>query len=88
MFLKDFYQEQPVAVNDIGAISYFANSRVVDLFGLASMEVANAYRERRFDRDTIDQITQKEGVRVAIVYDDWFQTREIGGFPEQWVRVG
>ncbi len=44
LFLKDFYAGNVVAANDMGAINYIADIRCLDLYGLASMEVADLKR--------------------------------------------
>src|SRR6185436_5620763 len=41
-FLARFYPGQGVAANDIGAICFLADLRVLDLWGLASRDVAEA----------------------------------------------
>jgi hypothetical protein len=47
-FLADYYPDEPVAINDIGAISYYTDARVIDLVGLAKgVQIASKTRYRR-----------------------------------------
>ena len=48
LFFGEYYRGETVALNDIGAVSWLAPVKVVDLVGLASPEVADA---RRRDAD-------------------------------------
>jgi len=78
----------PVAVNDIGAVSYYADVRVVDLWGLATFDVARAKRAGDYGTDKIDAICRERGVRAAVVYDQWFDGGYGPALPKRWVRVG
>jgi hypothetical protein len=86
LFLKEFYQGKGVAANDIGAINYLADIQCVDLRGLADVEPVRLRREGRYDRGQIFSLTERENVRIAIVYDQWYG--RFGGLPEQWRKVG
>ena len=84
-FLRQFYQGQAVAANDIGAINYLADLQCLDLAGLASDEVL-ALRSANCDvfKERITEIARKRGVRMAVLYESWFPER----IPAEWVRVG
>jgi hypothetical protein len=85
-FVREYYADQPIAVNDIGAVSYFGRARTVDLEGLANMEAASMRRARRFDAGAVKQLTSGAGVKFAMVYDTWYE----GGkrLPPDWTKVG
>ncbi|MEO8797073.1 MAG: hypothetical protein ABI551_04240, partial [Polyangiaceae bacterium] len=87
LFVHTFANDSAVALNDIGAVSYFADAKVVDLVGLASPRIAAA-RGMRLDgplpREVIARETTAANVRLAIVYDDWF----VGTLPLTWRRIG
>jgi hypothetical protein len=85
-FVGRYYDDRAVALNDIGAVSYFTHARVHDLMGLGSLQSAAARREGRFDVAFIEGWLRSGGVDVAIVYDDVFQGRQ--QFQKTWVRVG
>ena len=75
------YYKKPVAVNDIGWVSYRNNDYVLDLFGLASLE-ALKYRQTTYSSDWMDILTKKHDAQLAMIYTSWF--REI---PPSWRLV-
>ena len=38
--------------------------------------------------DTIESLTKARGVRIALLYDEWFEYDASGKVPTQWVKVG
>jgi len=83
-FVKLHYQEKGVAANDIGAVSYLSDARLLDLFGLASMEVASAKRAGQFDKQAISELLQDHPVGIVMIYSSWFE----GEVPDEWIEVG
>lgn len=75
--------KQPVAVNDLGRVSYANPHYVLDLWGLASPE-ALATRLSSPARGWAGPLTAEHGVRVAMIYDPWLR-RAVG---ETWVKLG
>ncbi|WP_343116779.1 hypothetical protein [Ostreiculturibacter nitratireducens] len=81
-FAQD-YVGGPVAVNDIGRVSWGNPDYVLDLFGLASDEAL----EMGFsgtDPRWAGTLASGAGVRFAMIYDKWFG--DVVG--EDWVRLG
>jgi hypothetical protein len=83
-FLAAHCQGQAVAVNDIGAVSWLGGVRAVDLVGLADIEVARQRRARGFDAAFVDRLARSRGVRLAVVYANWFPDQ----LPAHWQRIG
>ena len=84
-FLVAKFPHERVAVNDIGAVAWVGNDRVVDLIGLATLDVAEAKGlklEQQLTRADVVRLTKD--VKVAIVYDEWFEEN----LPATWLRVG
>ncbi len=81
LFLRRYYQGIPVAVNDIGAASFLADTKLLDLAGLGSMEPARLKLANRYGDDQAYSLANREGTKVAIVYYDWFSSR-------RWTEVG
>ena len=86
-FLNASYRGSTVAVNDIGAVAYLGSDlRIVDLWGLASRDVASLRMTNSYDSDAIQSLANLADVKVAVVYDRWFE--RFGGIPKQWHKVG
>jgi len=71
-FLKAYYYTQTVAANDIGAISYYANLKTIDLWGLGNNEVMKARMHKYWDNDFLQKLTAQNNTRIALIYDSWF----------------
>ena len=86
LFLRDYYEGEAVAVNDIGAVNFVADIRCLDLWGLASIEVARLRLRNGYTQEMMRELVREKGVKIAILYDSWYG--EYGGVPSEWVRVG
>lgn len=84
LFVHRYYQNSTVALNDIGAVNYLADIHCLDLWGLASVEVAKAKHNHTYQVGDIERLSKQTGTRIAIAYDRWF----MGGLPPEWIRVG
>jgi hypothetical protein len=80
-FFGKFYAGRPVAVNDIGAVSYLADVRLVDLWGLADQELARLKLHNRYTDEQAIARAGQERALVAIVYHQWFSS-------PSWSEVG
>ncbi|EDY21516.1 hypothetical protein CfE428DRAFT_0761 [Chthoniobacter flavus Ellin428] len=87
-FLRRYYPDGRVAANDIGAITYFTNIRLVDLVGLGTMETAKWRLNQSLTTQRVDLLTQRRGVSLALVYDSWFTAPNgRSSLPPSWVKV-
>ena len=79
-FVTKHYR-QPVAVNDLGRVSYRNPGPVLDLWGLCSKEV----RRARLDEDPAWPATfvAREGIELVMIYESWFDDR----IPPTWRRI-
>jgi hypothetical protein len=71
-FLHSYYDDEVIAVNDIGAVSYFKKEKNLDLMGLANIKVARSKKENTCSPDFLDSLSRSEKAGVAIVFDGWF----------------
>ncbi len=72
----------PVAVNDLGQVSYDDPYYVLDLAGLGDDDVRKAARAG--EPAWMDHVMAKHGVEVAMIYRDWFA----GQIPSSWILAG
>ena len=82
-FLRTNYQNDCVAVNDIGAVLYQGKVCVVDLAGLATFETGSAFITGTSWRAVVERLCGEQHVRVALLYTSWFDD-----IPPEWVPVG
>ena len=76
-FVTEHYRG-PVAVNDLGRVSYRSPYPVLDLWGLCSTEIRRARLER--DPAWPDTFVQRQDIELAMIYDSWFRDR----IPSNW----
>ena len=83
-FVREYLGGRTVALNDIGAVSYLTDAKVVDLSGLADVEVAMARLSGSYDATWLASHALARGVDVAMVY-----AGALGPVtPPGWRRVG
>lgn len=82
-FVHRYYDSTPIAFNDIGAISFFSRGDKLDLWGLASLEVAKAKQKHYWTPSFADSLIHKHQTRLAIVYDTWFDPALL----HRWTKV-
>jgi hypothetical protein len=75
------YFKAPVAVNDLGYVSYKNDFDVLDLWGLGSLEAAKARGGN--EPDWMEKITAKHKVQLAMIYESWFTPNT----PKSWMRI-
>jgi len=80
-FLRAFYEDETVALCDVGAANFFVDLRCVDVVGLGDIHVARLRLENKVAE--LPRYVEARGVRVAIFYEKWFP--ELLG---RWRRVG
>ncbi len=72
LYLRDIVgKDQTVAVNDIGAITYFSNVRVLDLKGLVSPEISPAMISQ--DSLAFEYMFRHDRVPYVAIFPAWFK---------------
>ncbi len=87
-FVKQYYDGQPVVINDLGAISFYTDARPVDIAGLATLPVARAIIARQSTPKFLkflEELAHEKGARIAIIYTSWMPGGQV---PDSWVKVG
>jgi hypothetical protein len=77
------YWKMPVAVNDLGWVSYRNQAFVLDLYGLGSEQVRRLRMAGDWDAGRIESIVHRRGISLIMIYDDWF----VGFVPQAWNKV-
>lgn len=80
-FVVDYYNK-PIAVNDLGYVSYKNNSYVLDLWGLGSQKALKS----RLNSDNTNwkqNLIDEANVKLVMIYEDWFND-----IPDEWVKIG
>jgi hypothetical protein len=85
-FFERSYPQTPIAVNDVGAVSYFHEGPMLDLFGLTSSTVLNLKLAHAYDTDAMRRLAAQQGVKVVAVYVEWFHGAE--ALPQEWTYAG
>ncbi|MDP9249921.1 MAG: hypothetical protein M3O78_00940 [Chloroflexota bacterium] len=83
-FFQRAYPNDTIALNDIGAVSWVSSSRMVDVYGLATQEVADLKRRREWNPDALESIVARRNVRAVAIYEKVFATL----IPRSWMLVG
>lgn len=81
-FAVDYYR-QPVAVNDLGWVSYGNPNYVLDLLGLGSEAARQARARRPVDPDWVSRLVTAHRIGLVMVYADKFA----GLIPPTWQPV-
>lgn len=83
-FINEYYANTPIAANDIGALAYFNDNYLLDLYGLGNTEVISLKIKGKYDDKAINRIATEYDVKIAVIYDQWFEER----IPDKWVKCG
>ena len=73
--------KRPVAVNDLGWVSWENASYVLDLYGLGNYQ-ALKLRTSQTNPEWMNALCRKHNVDLAMVYDNWFP-----GKPPGWIKI-
>jgi hypothetical protein len=85
-FFGEYYSGGRIALNDIGAVSWLAPVRIVDLVGLASNDVARARRRGEVNPGFFEDLVRRHEVAAIAVYDTYLEGQ--GGVPTTWHKAG
>jgi hypothetical protein len=88
MFLHKYYPGVSIAINDIGAVTFLGDVHLLDLVGLASVDVLKLKKDKCYTTDKILHLSRIKDVHLAIVYDTWLQRENLQGAPSEWIKVG
>jgi hypothetical protein len=83
-FETEFHQA-PVAVNDLGWVTYQNPNYVLDLWGLGSQEARKSRVHAGGSPAFLERLTKAHRVDLAMIFEPWFAPT---GLPSSWTRIG
>lgn len=83
-FIKKYYNQDTIAINDIGSISYFTQANVIDLAGLATKDTMDLIISKNYNRKTVSKVVRSYNGRIAIIYDEWLGEKPPAGWIKTW----
>src|SRR5690606_13296949 len=63
-FVQKYYPKASICANDIGAMCFFSDIKLFDMFGLASKDVINLRIKGIFDKENIHRLAQDRAVEI------------------------
>jgi hypothetical protein len=72
-FVNRYYRSGRLVANDIGAVTYFSNVHLLDLWGLASDPIRDLKLTDNWNTKTMKQQIDAFGPDLVIAYPDWYQ---------------
>ena len=81
-FATEFFP-YPVAVNDLGYVSYDNNTHVLDLWGLGSEEARRRRQAEDFGAEAVRELVGRHATSYAMIYDAWLGP----AVPSDWCRI-
>ena len=79
-----------IAANDIGAITYFTNIRLLDMYGLGSYEVIEHKKNGTYTNEVKNNLLKTKNIKLVIVYDNWFKNMSMDNYTKiaEWKIFG
>jgi hypothetical protein len=85
-FVAAHYPRSTVVLNDIGAVAFYSDARILDLVGLGSMEPLRLARQPGgLSRQSVEAWARDAGAELAILLVPWPEIQAIT--PDSWVEV-
>jgi len=84
-FIRTYYPDAAVIVNDLGAVTYYTDARILDLVGLGDIEPVRIMRKRAYTSADVVAWTAAYHPRLAVVSLDWAVAAPL--VPREWVSV-
>ncbi len=76
------FERAPVAVNDLGYVSFGNRHYVLDLVGMGTPEILTQPEGAERTR-WVEHAVTEHGIETAMIYDEWFEE-----LPRPWRKVG
>jgi hypothetical protein len=83
--IRRYYPGAAVIVNDLGAVTYYTQDRILDLVGLGDLEPLVIMRNTAYTSRKVTAWTAPYRPKIAIVSLGWSEAVRL--IPREWVRV-
>jgi hypothetical protein len=83
--IRSYYPRAAVIVNDLGAVTYYTQARILDLVGLGDLEPLRVMRSSAYTSREVVAWTAPYRPKIAIVSLGWGVAVPL--IPPEWVRV-
>jgi len=80
MMLFTIPQKETIAVNDIGAVSYFTSHHFIDLYGIATKEVYELKLNKKYSTFQMKKLLETNNTQYVCVYTSWFENSLFDNF--------
>lgn len=84
-FVHKYYQNGRLAANDIGAVTYFSDVHLLDVWGLANDEVRRLRVARKYNTRELGRILGSFSPDLVIIYPEWYAGRT--RLPDTYIPV-
>lgn len=85
-FIKEYYNNKTVAINDLGAVSYYTDAYIIDLWGLGNIKIAKSKLNNSFNTMFLKEILKEKVPDIVIIYESWFNGDN--RLPSNFKKVG
>ncbi|MDI6723643.1 MAG: hypothetical protein QMD61_03235 [Methanobacterium sp.] len=82
LFIHEFYSNESIVLNDIGAVNYLADIKCIDIYGLGNKNVIKALKNGSYNAEMVSRLTEKNNVKLIVIYENWFEN-----LPSRWIKV-
>lgn len=83
-FIREYYDDSDIVINDIGTTSYFTRAKYIDVWGLANHDIVDyKLKNGHIDQDLVARLAYDKNSKIAIIYNE-------NGFdyvPSEWKKV-
>jgi len=87
-FINLYYPTSTVAINDIGAITFFNDDvNIIDIVGLANARVYKLLSTNNYNSETLHQLCKESCAELAILYERWTILYGINEIPKDWTKI-
>ncbi len=86
-FVAKYYNNSTIAVNDLGAVSFYSDAYILDIYGLGSKEPVYYLMEKgKYNKSEVEYWIKQKNAEIAILQPEWIVIAK--RIPDAWLMVG